>query len=415
MEMEVKSCTPSILFDNIKDSFINMLLMFSYWGTMSIIKAIAVFLISITIIISGCTEKIKPEKIESKKKSLKHKGKDLTLVAGGDFICARDFDKEIKKHGNDYFFAKAKEHFRNADITFANLECVVSDTAKLRSDNPKKINYNAPSTVIPAIKNSGFKVFSIANNHTYDLGSDGLKDFRRYLKQSNLLFGGAGKNYKEASKPVITQVNGLKIAFLFYNSTGTSFCSKGRKGGYNCMPFWKKKKALKILKKDLKKVKDANFVFLSIHWGKNYRKEPTEEQIEFAHAAIDSGVDAILGHSAHIFHGVEVYKNRPIIYDMGDVFLRKPDSWDTRSFFFNINVKESEIKSLELFPIFMNDTQIRFAEGMIAREINSRFTNLSKKFKTKITRRGNKIVIDMNQHKERFQKPRVHSLRPPKK
>lgn len=367
-------------------------------------KIVPVLILTILLFPTSCN---KEKKFEPKPRFLNHKRKDMVLVASGDFICARDFDKTVEKHGPDYSFIKAKEHFEKADIVFANLECVVSDNAKLRSKNPKHINYNAPSTVIPAIKNSGFDIFSIANNHTYDLGASGLKDFRKHLEQSNLLFGGAGKNYKEASKPLIMKVNGLKIAFLFYNATGTNFCAGEKKAGYNCMPFYKKKKALKKLKKDLKKVRKADLVFLSIHWGKNYKEEPTDKQVEFAHAAIDAGVDAILGHSSHIFQGVEVYKNKPVIYDMGDVFLRRKDGWDSRSFFFNINIKNTKFQSLELFPIFINDAQIRLADGKIAKEIISRFIKMSKRFNTRTKRYSNRIVIEMNQ------KPNIKSFKKP--
>ena len=353
------------------------------------------FILLITIIFSGCTERSKIEK-----SFVKHGRKDMVLSAGGDFICAREFDKTVKEHGPDYPFIKAKEHLKKADITFANLECVVSDNAELRSKDPNKINYNAPSTVIPALKTSGFDVFSIANNHTFDLGSKGLADLRKHLKNANLMFGGAGKNAKDAEKPLIVKVNGLKIAFLFYNSTGSNFCAKKKRAGYNCMPLHKKKKSLKKLKRDLKKVKGTDLVFLSIHWGNNYKTEPVQEHIDFAHAAIDAGVDAILGHSSHIFQGVEVYKNRPILYDMGDVFLKKPDSWDTRSFFFDIIIENSKIKSLELLPIFMNDTQIRFAEGILANEMFSRFYKYSKRFGTKIRRNGNRITIKMDQEEK---------------
>ena len=96
---------------------------------------------------------------------------------------------------------------------------------------------------------------------------------------------------------------------------------------------------------------------------------------------------------------------------MGDVFLKKTDSWDTRSFFFNVNVENAEIKSLELFPIFMNDTQIRFAEGMISNDIMRRFYKHSKRFGTKIKRKSGNLIIEMDQEpkKTTLKKPELPS------
>jgi len=356
------------------------------------------FMISIVFLIQSC------KKDDGRKNFISHNKKSIRLSAGGDFICARDFHKTVEDNGPYYSFIKVKEHLKNSDISFANLECVVSDTATLRSSDPNKVNYNAPSSIMPALKNSGFDIFSIANNHTFDLGKKGLSDLRDHLKEANLLFGGAGKDAKEAEKPLIIKVNGLKTAFLFYNSTGSNFCAKKKRAGYNCMPVYKKKKSLEKLKKDLQKVKGADLIVLSIHWGKNYKSEPVQEHIDFAHAAIDAGVDAILGHSSHIFQGIEVYKNRPILYDMGDVFLKKADNWDTRSFIYDLVVENSKIKSVELLPIFMNDTQIRFAEGMIANDIISRFYKYSKRFKTKIRRKGHQMIIEMDQKQPAIRK-----------
>jgi poly-gamma-glutamate synthesis protein (capsule biosynthesis protein) len=60
-------------------------------------------------------------------------------------------------------------------------------------------------------------------------------------------------------------------------------------------------------------------VVASIHWGGNWGYEIPREQTEFAHKLIDeAGVDVIHGHSSHHVKGIEVYKERPIIYGLGD-------------------------------------------------------------------------------------------------
>ncbi|HQI04891.1 MAG TPA: CapA family protein [bacterium] len=322
----------------------------------------------------------------------------IVIAAAGDLVVARSLDAEIKKQGDEYPFLKIKDHLDKADIAFANLESVVADNAELRSKDPKKINYNAPSSVMGVLTKSGFDVFSIANNHIFDLGKDGISEFKGLLDKTDLLYGGAGMNYEEASKPLTLKVKGLDVAFLFYNSTGgLNHCAVKKKAGYNCMPVKNMKKALQILKKDLKKVKKANYKILTLHWGDNYKSEPTDEMIEFAHKAIDMGVDLILGHSAHIFHGIEIYKNKPILYDMGDIFLKKSGGWDTRSFIFNINVKNGMTKSIELFPTYIERNQVLLAEGKIAEENIKRMVDLSKKFNTRMKVEKDRVVIHIPQ------------------
>ncbi len=320
----------------------------------------------------------------------------IVIAAAGDLVVARSLDAVTKEHGDEYPFLKIKDHLDKADIAFANLESVVADNAKIRSKDPKKINYNAPSSVMGVLVKSGFDVFSIANNHIFDLGKKGLSEFRGLLDKTGLHYGGAGKNLRQASKPIKIKVKGLETAFLNYNSAGgLNFCAKKKKAGYNCLPLDDKERSLKILAGDLKKIKNSDYKILSIHWGDNYKTAPTQEMKEIARAAIDMGFDLILGHSAHLFHGIEIYKGKPILYDMGDIFLRKSGGWDTRSFIFNINVKNGKTESIELFPTYIKNNQVLFAQGEIAKENIKRMVELSKQFNTEMKVEGERAVIDI--------------------
>jgi poly-gamma-glutamate capsule biosynthesis protein CapA/YwtB (metallophosphatase superfamily) len=124
----------------------------------------------------------------------------IVIAAAGDLVVARSLDAVTKEHGDEYPFLKIKDHLDKADIAFANLESVVADNAKIRSKDPKKINYNAPSSVMGVLVKSGFDVFSIANNHIFDLGKKGLSEFRGLLDKTGLHYGGAGKNLEAGLK-----------------------------------------------------------------------------------------------------------------------------------------------------------------------------------------------------------------------
>jgi poly-gamma-glutamate capsule biosynthesis protein CapA/YwtB (metallophosphatase superfamily) len=60
-------------------------------------------------------------------------------------------------------------------------------------------------------------------------------------------------------------------------------------------------------------------VVASIHWGGNWDFDVTPQQRDFAHGLIDTaGVDVVHGHSSHHVKGIEVYRDRPILYGCGD-------------------------------------------------------------------------------------------------
>jgi poly-gamma-glutamate synthesis protein (capsule biosynthesis protein) len=63
----------------------------------------------------------------------------------------------------------------------------------------------------------------------------------------------------------------------------------------------------------------GDVVVASIHWGGNWGYAVSREQREFAHALIEAaGVDVVFGHSSHHAKGIEVYRDRPILYGCGD-------------------------------------------------------------------------------------------------
>lgn len=62
----------------------------------------------------------------------------------------------------------------------------------------------------------------------------------------------------------------------------------------------------------------ADYLIVSAHWGSNLGYVPPKEHVAFAHALVDAGADLVFGHSSHVFRGIEVYKDRPILYGAGN-------------------------------------------------------------------------------------------------
>lgn len=68
----------------------------------------------------------------------------------------------------------------------------------------------------------------------------------------------------------------------------------------------------------------ADYILVSIHsheMSGSSKEEPAEFLVEFAHRAIDMGAHAVLGHGPHLLRPMEIYKNRPIFYSLGDFML----------------------------------------------------------------------------------------------
>jgi poly-gamma-glutamate synthesis protein (capsule biosynthesis protein) len=86
----------------------------------------------------------------------------------------------------------------------------------------------------------------------------------------------------------------------------------------------------------IKSVKEnSDYVIAIIHFGKEGSHDLEKEQVESAKKYIDAGASAVVGHHAHVLQGVEIYNDKPIIYNLGD-------------FIFNANTEETAMFQIKL-------------------------------------------------------------------
>ena len=203
-------------------------------------------------------------------------------------------------------FDGVKETFRGKDILFGQLETVLSNQGKkaekrtLVYTSPKKVRY---------LKDAGFDVLNIANNHIMDLGPEGFNETLEVLNQNNISFVGAG-NQKFNQPYAIIEKKGIKLGFLGYTTSGFEHVEEdvvvNRFDENNIV-------------RDIKDLKSkCDIVVVSLHWGIENVFYPSPEQQVFARECIDVGACVILGHHPHVFQGIERYKNGLIIYSLAN-------------------------------------------------------------------------------------------------
>jgi poly-gamma-glutamate capsule biosynthesis protein CapA/YwtB (metallophosphatase superfamily) len=311
---------------------------------------------------------------------------NIIIQASGDTMLARGLRRTIKTKGYKYPFQDIKPTIEEADLMFVNLETVITDKGKLR-DPKNRINYVSPSYVMDTLLYSGIDAVSIANNHIYDAGSEGISGAMELLQNTNLMYGGAGMNEQQASQPTLVEIKGIKIAILYYTGVGLSFKAGRDKAGYNPMEYTNRNQYINRLSKDLKRVRENNhLVILSIHWGKNFTMDTTQEQIDFAHDALDMGVDILFGHGAHHFHGIEIYKGKPILYDMGD-FLNDysvRDDFANLTFIFKLFIKGNSVNHIKLIPTSSYNRKVVIESGEKADKALEMMKDLSMRFETEM-------------------------------
>lgn len=209
---------------------------------------------------------------------------------------------------------------------------------------------------------------SLANNHTLDFQRQGLLDTLRHLDACGIAHAGAGADAEQASQGAIIDAAGLKVGLLSLTDNEPAFAATADRPGTNyaeISPTSPPLAAIELAAAGLRQ-DGATLVVLSIHWGPNMVLAPTREFRNFAHAALDRGIDVIHGHSAHVFQGVETYGGGLILYDTGDFlddYATDPVVRNDWSFLFLLEVGDGALLRLRMVPVRLPYARVVLAVG----------------------------------------------------
>lgn len=191
---------------------------------------------------------------------------------------------------------------RSADITFGNLEGVMTDArcpdpeaaAPEQQGNltPRAFCLAMPPESAEVLSRAGFDVLSLANNHALDLGAAGLIETVSYLERDDI--AALGVVADEEVAPVILQTKGLRLAFLAYNLVSYPT----QRSAYGWRPVsWEPTMGRSAIA--AARVQ-ADVVVVSVHWGHEYETQPDSTQRETARIMLEAGADLVLGHHPHV-------------------------------------------------------------------------------------------------------------------
>lgn len=251
---------------------------------------------------------------------------EVVFNAVGDIMLSRNVAGQIRKNQMDAYWpfrSLEKELIWEADFNFGNLESPYSGSDEF---NPSgSLVFNAPTWTLPGLEQHNFKVLNLANNHTLDQGLKGLRYSLDLLAKNNIVTIGAGENLEEAWQGKIFSIKGVRVGFI-----GASYTSinDGGVSRNNYVARMEDTERLKLALSGLKSKSD--FVVVTMHAGQEYVRNPNQQQIEFARAAIDAGADLVIGAHPHWIQTIEKYKDKFIFYSLGNFIFDQMWSQDTR-------------------------------------------------------------------------------------
>lgn len=248
------------------------------------------------------------------------KKRSLTFSFVGDVMPGTTFPESPKgaylpANGGKNLFDDAREILQRTDLTFGNLEGSMADggTPGKKCSNPNTcFIFRIPTSMADLLADEGFDLMNMANNHAHDFGTDGINSSIKALEKAGIKAAGI----KDIMPTAIVEKDGMKIGLIGFSTNGRGIPAN-------------QYEAAKELIRNFSKQVDITVV--SLHAGAEglgFDRVPRKEETflgenrgdvyKFAHNAIDAGADIIWGHGPHVPRGMELYKDKLIMYSLGN-------------------------------------------------------------------------------------------------
>ena len=237
--------------------------------------------------------------------------KPVSIAAVGDIMMGSS-DHGLPPDGGAGSFASVGGLLQG-DIVFGNLEGPLTDASagsKCGTDSTSCFAFRTPPSYAAHLKAAGFDVVSVANNHAFDFGAQGVADTLDALAGAGIEATGA------AGTTAVVEANGTLVAFVGFSSYE------------GADPLLDLDAAARRI---AEAAAEADVVVATMHGGaegsdaqhqpegpETYLGEQRGDLRAFARATIDAGADLVIGHGPHVLRGLELYKGRLVAYSLGN-------------------------------------------------------------------------------------------------
>jgi len=319
----------------------------------------------------------------------------LTLTAVGDIMLARVVGSMIKNTSVHAPYDAVRHITTAADITFGNLETTLAVAGERLPG--KVIWFRADPEATNGLKDAGFDVLSLANNHILDYDTPALLETIENLERVGIGYVGAGENLDQARRPLVVVKNGVRVGFLAYNEFYNYFWSYSYRRTFEATEDIAGTAPMKeeLIREDIEKLKDlCDVVVVSLHWGIEESNRVTGAQQNLAHKIIDWGGDIILGHHPHVLQGIELYKGGLIAYSLGNFVFDQNDENNNQSIILDIIIEDGRITGARAHPIYIYDKhQPRIPDDSKKQYITDKIIRLSEALGTTVQKEDERAVF----------------------
>jgi poly-gamma-glutamate capsule biosynthesis protein CapA/YwtB (metallophosphatase superfamily) len=261
------------------------------------------------------------------------------------------------------FYGEISKCTASSDLTIINIEFPVhTGGASIIKEGP---TWSVEPDLFNSLSDLSCNVACLANNHVMDFGEQGLQSTVQTLRQLGIQTVGAGANLEESRRPLLQEINGLKLALINVAEGEEAKASATRAGA---APLDVEFVCSQV--SDLSKIVDVAIVV--IHAGREFVPVPPPYIQAVYRAIADAGATMIVAHHPHVPQGMEVWKNVPIFYSQGNFALlnrRGIAEYRTLGYLVQATFAKTGIQSVQIIPYKIEGGGLQLLQG----EARSRF------------------------------------------
>ena len=235
----------------------------------------------------------------------------VKILIAGDFVPRARVQALIDEGKYKEVFSDILPCISDSDYSVINLEApiVVSPSAEpIQKCGP---NIKSSPLAIKALRDVGFNMVTLANNHFFDYGENGVRDTLHSCDAEGMDYVGGGVDLKQAGNIFYKKIRDYKLAIINCCESEFSIAETG-KGGANPINPVRQYYSIQEAKRN------ADYVIVIAHGGPENYQYPTPRMKELYRYFVDSGADVVVNHHQHCYSGYEIYNGKPIFYGLGN-------------------------------------------------------------------------------------------------
>jgi poly-gamma-glutamate capsule biosynthesis protein CapA/YwtB (metallophosphatase superfamily) len=276
-----------------------------------------------------------------------------TIAAVGDIMLGR----RVGQHHADDPGAPLRPLSRRlaaAEITVGNFESTLSTAGIPRQGSD---SFAASPRVLPGLRQAGFDLLSLANNHVGDYGDAALRQTLTRFATAKIATVGAGRAEDSARRPVIIERNGVRVGVIAVDSIGETPAATSTRPGTNRLNMPPRtgplnRSQLRRISTDISALSQrVDTVVVLTHWGTQYTHDPEPSQRTAARAFANAGADLVIGGHPHWVQGWEIAGSAVVVHSLGNfVFDMDFQVKTNEGVFLEVVLWGGQVKAVEPVP-----------------------------------------------------------------